>query len=49
LGAESFLAPMRADIAALDARVARAKPEGDARLAMSRAAPAEAETHEGAH
>jgi NADH-quinone oxidoreductase subunit M len=31
---ESFLAPMRADIAALDARVSRAKPEGDARLAM---------------
>jgi NADH-quinone oxidoreductase subunit M len=27
---ESFLAPMRADIAALDARLARAKPEGDA-------------------
>ncbi len=25
---ESFLAPMRADIAALDARIARAKPEG---------------------
>jgi NADH-quinone oxidoreductase subunit M len=29
---ESFLAPMRQDIQALDARVARAKPEGDARL-----------------
>jgi NADH-quinone oxidoreductase subunit M len=28
---ESFLAPMRQDIAALDARIARAKPEGDAR------------------
>lgn len=27
---ESFLAPMRADIAALDARLARAAPEGDA-------------------
>lgn len=27
---ESFLAPMRADIAALDARISRAKPEGDA-------------------
>ena len=25
---ESFLAPMRADIAALDARVARAAPDG---------------------
>ncbi|GAA4038826.1 NADH-quinone oxidoreductase subunit M [Parerythrobacter jejuensis] len=30
---ESFLAPMRADIAALEARVARAAPEGDAKLA----------------
>jgi NADH-quinone oxidoreductase subunit M len=29
---ESFLAPMRADIAALDARVARVKPEGDSQL-----------------
>ncbi len=29
---ESFLAPMRSDIAALDARLARAKPEGDAHL-----------------
>ncbi len=29
---ESFLAPMRADIAALDARVARAAPEGDSKL-----------------
>ncbi|HYD25236.1 MAG TPA: NADH-quinone oxidoreductase subunit M [Croceibacterium sp.] len=46
---ESFLAPMRADIAALDARVARAKPEGDARLALGEPAAAEADTHEGAH
>jgi NADH-quinone oxidoreductase subunit M len=46
---ESFLAPMRADIAALDARMARAKPEGDARLAMGKAEPAAAEAHEGAH
>jgi NADH-quinone oxidoreductase subunit M len=30
---ESFLAPMRKDIAALDARLARAAPEGDSRLA----------------
>jgi NADH-quinone oxidoreductase subunit M len=45
---ESFLAPMRADIAALDARVARAKPEGDARLKIGEPKPAE--THaEGAH
>ena len=29
---ESFLAPMRKDIAALDARIARAKPEGDSRV-----------------
>ncbi|MGD9663747.1 MAG: NADH-quinone oxidoreductase subunit M [Novosphingobium sp.] len=29
---ESFLAPMRADIAALDARVSRAAPAGDAQL-----------------
>jgi NADH-quinone oxidoreductase subunit M len=29
---ESFMAPMRADIAALDARLAQARPEGDARL-----------------
>ncbi|MBD3728502.1 MAG: NADH-quinone oxidoreductase subunit M [Sphingomonadales bacterium] len=29
---ESFLAPMRSDIAALDARLARAKPDGDAHL-----------------
>ena len=29
---ESFLAPMRADIAALEARVARAAPAGDAKL-----------------
>jgi NADH-quinone oxidoreductase subunit M len=31
---ESFLAPMRADISALDARLARAAPEGDAKLAI---------------
>ncbi len=34
---ESFLAPMRRDIAALDARIARARPEGDARIAMAKA------------
>ena len=45
---ESVLAPMRADIAALDARVARAKPEGDAHLAMGKAEAA-AEAAEGAH
>ncbi len=41
---ESFLAPMRADIAALDARLAQAKPDGDAAIKMARAKPAEA-TH----
>ncbi len=46
---ESFLAPMRADIQALNARVARAAPEGDARLAIGKPAPAEAAAHEGAH
>jgi NADH-quinone oxidoreductase subunit M len=46
---ESFLAPMRADIAALNARVARAAPEGDARLEVGEAKPAADETHEGAH
>ncbi|MHA6317390.1 NADH-quinone oxidoreductase subunit M [Altererythrobacter sp. CAU 1778] len=33
---ESFLAPMRNDIAALDARLARAAPEGDAKPAPAR-------------
>jgi len=50
---ESFLAPMRADIAALDARVARAKPEGDARLTAPTpkvgTAAAEHAAHGGAH
>ncbi|HKX78817.1 MAG TPA: NADH-quinone oxidoreductase subunit M [Novosphingobium sp.] len=43
---ESFLAPMRKDIAALDARIARAKPEGDSRLALGKPkAPTHGETH----
>jgi NADH-quinone oxidoreductase subunit M len=51
---ESFLAPMRADIQALDARVARAAPEGDAQLKIGEPKPAEDHsTHtapaEGAH
>ncbi len=37
---ESFLAPMRADIAALDARLARARPEGDAQLKLGAPQPA---------
>ena len=44
---ESFLAPMRADIAALDARLARAKPEGDAKLTMGAPKPHEETAHEG--
>jgi NADH-quinone oxidoreductase subunit M len=49
---ESFIAPMRADIAALDARLARARPAGDAQLKLGEAKPAEhhaAESHGGAH
>jgi NADH-quinone oxidoreductase subunit M len=49
---ESFLAPMRKDIAALDARIARAKPEGDSMLKIGEPAkaPAAHEEHaEGAH
>jgi NADH-quinone oxidoreductase subunit M len=54
---ESFLAPMRADIAALDARIAAAAPASDAQLAPgpARAAAANALPHhenaaeEGAH
>ena len=42
---ESFLAPMRADIAALDARLAQARPAGDAQLKAGKPKPA-AETHE---
>jgi NADH-quinone oxidoreductase subunit M len=52
---ESFLAPMRQDIEILDARIARAKPEGDAKLAMGAPKPNEDAAHggdaahEGAH
>ena len=47
---ESFLAPMRADIAALDARLARAAPVSDSHLRMGAAKPAPAvAAHEGAH
>jgi len=56
---ESFLAPMRKDIAALDARLAQAKPEGDAQFKLGAAKPAEnhdaaaahgeSEAHGGAH
>ena len=43
---ESFMAPMRADIAALDARLARARPEGDAHLTAAKPKPAAAVGHE---
>jgi NADH-quinone oxidoreductase subunit M len=46
---ESFMAPMRQDIQALNARISVAAPEGDARLAMHEAAPAQPVAHEGAH
>ncbi len=50
---ESFLAPMRQDVRAIVARVAPVKPEGEARLAFGKAAPAAAahdarSTHEAA-
>ncbi|AXB78109.1 NADH-quinone oxidoreductase subunit M [Novosphingobium sp. P6W] len=48
---ESFLAPMRADIAALDARLARAKPAGDSAPTIGKAKPAHEESaaHGGSH
>ncbi len=46
---ESFLAPMRQDIAALDARLARAAPEGDAHVAAGTPRAAAANAVEGAH
>jgi NADH-quinone oxidoreductase subunit M len=48
---ESFIAPMRADIASLNARLARAAPVSDSKLkiAAPKAAPAHAAAPEGAH
>ena len=50
---ESFLAPMRQDIATLDARLAQARPAGDAKLTAGKpkapAAHEEPAQHEGAH
>lgn len=46
---ESFLAPMRADIAALDARLARAAPAGDSRPQVGTPRAHEANYIEGAH
>jgi len=46
---ESFIAPIRNDIVYLDARLASAKPQGDAQVTPGHPAPAEhAEHHEGA-
>jgi NADH-quinone oxidoreductase subunit M len=39
---ESFLAPMRSDVASIVARTAPARPEGDARLALGKPAPVQA-------
>ena len=46
---ESFLAPMRQDIAALDARLARAKPAGDAKVTVGKPAAHSEADAEGAH
>jgi NADH-quinone oxidoreductase subunit M len=44
---ESFLAPMRSDIRALEARIASAAPVGDSKIKMGPAIPAaEAHHHE---
>ena len=43
---ESFLAPMRADIRALEARIASAAPAGDSRIKMGPAVPAANAHHE---
>jgi len=43
---ESFLAPMRQDISTLEARIARAKPAGDAQIKMSAAPAVKAEAKE---
>jgi NADH-quinone oxidoreductase subunit M len=46
---ESFLAPMRSDVGALLARIERAKPEGDAQLAMGAPVAVPAPAHGEAH
>jgi NADH-quinone oxidoreductase subunit M len=48
---ESFLAPMRKDIATLEARLSNVRPEGDAKLqpGMPKVAAHEDTAHEGAH
>ena len=46
---ESFLAPMRQDIGALEARLARAAPQGDAQIKMGKAKPAGEHGEHAAH
>ena len=46
---ESFLRPIRQDVAALDARLAQARPAGDAKVRMAAAKPAAPLAHEGGH
>ena len=46
---ESFIAPMRKDIAALDARLAQAKPKGDAQPTAGKPMPAGHSEHAAAH
>ena len=46
---ESFIAPMRKDIAALDARLAQAKPKGDAQVTAGKPMAAAHSEHEAAH
>ncbi|MEQ1496405.1 MAG: NADH-quinone oxidoreductase subunit M [Novosphingobium sp.] len=44
---ETFMAPMRKDIATLDARLQRARPDGDANLQFGAPKPVADEVHEG--
>jgi NADH-quinone oxidoreductase subunit M len=44
---ESFMAPMRKDIVALDARIARAAPEGDSQIRIGQPAPVEEDAAQG--
>ena len=46
---ESFLAPMRGDIRAIEARLSATKPAGDAKFEMGKALPADEAEAEGAH
>ena len=46
---ESFLAPMRGDIRAIEARLAETKPAGDAMFKLGAPAPAGEAKAEGAH